>query len=119
PLCYKSVVRLLKKDVSRCFLFAPLGGESAKEILIGPNAHYGKENSLVLVELFQSDRRCFWVRSKAIFRIYWLMGNRWVGVFCFLPSWTSDWAYRRLAKHRHHLRFGCERPEFQNNRFLP
>ena len=118
-VCHRGVLRILKEDENELFVFAPLEGETAKEILIGPNAHYVQEDSLVLVESFESDERRFWIRSKAVFRIYWLMGSRWIGWLCFLPAWMGDWAYRLVAKHRHRLCFGWERPEFQSNRFLP
>lgn len=118
-LCYKAVQEILKADENKLFVFAPLSGETAKEILIGPNAHYAKEDSLVLIEHFRSDGRRFWIRSKGAFRIYWLMGSHWIGWFCFLPAWMGDWIYRWIAKHRHRLRFGWERPEFQGERFLP
>lgn len=118
-LCHRAVLQILKEDTKQIFVFAPLEGETAKEILIGPNARYAREDSLILVESFRSDRRRFWVRSKAVFRIYWLMGSRWIGWMCYLPAWMSDWAYRWVAKHRHRLHFGWERTEFQNDRFLP
>ena len=118
-LCYRSVREILKADDKEIFVFAPLGGKTAKEILIGPNAHYAKEESLILIEDFRSDERRFWIRSRGAFRIYWLMGSYWIGWLCFLPAWMGDWAYRWVAKHRHRLRFGWERPEYQSERFLP
>ncbi len=117
--CHKAVLQIIKADEEMLFAFSSLEGETASEILVGPNAHYAKENSLVLVEAYESDKRRYWIRSKAAFRIYWLMGSLWIGWLCFLPAWMVDWAYRLVAKHRHRLHFGWERPEFQNDRFLP
>lgn len=117
--CHRAVLEIIKADEKKCFVFAPLEGETAKEILIGPNAHFTKEDSLVLIEDFRSDQRRFWIRSKGAFRIYWLMESYWIGWLCFFPAWVGDWVYRWIAKHRHRLRFGWERPEFQGERFLP
>lgn len=118
-LCHKLVLHLIGIDPQRRLFFAPLEGETAQEILIGPNAHYARDETLVLVENFRTDKRQFWVYSQAIFRIYWLLGSRWIGWLCFLPSFLSDAVYRSAAKHRHRLHFGWERKEFQTDRFLP
>ncbi len=118
-VCHQAVKYLLKLDTSKSFLFAPIRGETADEILVGSNAVYKKLDTIVLIEDFRSDAREFWIRSQAIFRIYWLLKRYWIGWLCFLPAWLCDWIYRQVAKHRHHLKFGWERPEFQNDRFLP
>ena len=118
-LCYRMILHVIKLDREKLFLFASLEGETAKQILIGPNAHYAHENSFVLIENFRSDGREFCMRSQAIFRIYWLLGNRWIGWLSFLPGRMCDWIYRGVAKHRHHLHFRWERKEFQNDRFMP
>ena len=118
-LCHRLVTYLMTIDPQKKLAFAPLEGETAQEILIGPNAHYVRENTLILVENFRSDKRDFWIRSQAIFRIYWLLNSRWIGWLCYLPGWFCDAAYRSVAKHRHRLNFGWERQEFKNDRFLP
>ena len=117
--CYRFVVNLLAMDRKKQLLFAPLNGETAKEILIGPNAHYALADSVILVENFRSDRREFWMRSQAAFRIYWLIDSRWIGWLSFLPSGFCDGIYSWIAKHRHRLNVGWKRTEFQNDRFLP
>jgi predicted DCC family thiol-disulfide oxidoreductase YuxK len=120
PFCHKSVRHIIENDVDRHFLFAPLSGETAKDILIGPQAHLKKANSLILVENYESTSRKFWIRSKAILRIYWLTGNGWglIGILSFLPSFFGDPLYRWLAEHRHQfkLRMPKEGPQ---DRFLP
>jgi predicted DCC family thiol-disulfide oxidoreductase YuxK len=118
-LCHTAVLHLMRLDKEKLLLFAPLEGETAREILVGSNAHYARADTIVLVESFRSDAREFWVRSQAIFRVYWLLGRGWIGWLSFLPGWVCDWAYRSVAKHRHRLHFGWERPEFKNDRFLP
>lgn len=117
--CHKSVLSILKEDERELFLFAPLEGETARELFIGPNAHFAKEDSLILVEGYRSDKRIFWIRSRAVFRIYWLMDNRWFGWMYKMPSFLIDWAYNWIAQHRHRLHFGWERPEYPKDRFLP
>lgn len=117
--CYRAVLHLIKLDKKNELLFAPLEGETARDVLTGPNARYMHENSLVLFEDFRSDSRELYIRSRAIFRIYWLLGNRWLGWISFLPHRFCDWIYQGVAKHRHRLRFGWERSEFKGDRFLP
>lgn len=117
-LCHQAVDHLSKIDDDKRLLFAPLEGETAVEILIGPNARYARANSLVLVESFRSDRRRFWIRSQAAFRIYWVLGSYWIGWLSFLPAWMTDWIYRWVAHHRHYLRFGWKHPSFKSDRFL-
>lgn len=118
-LCHRLIVYFMKIDLEQRLVFAPLGGRTAQEVLIGPNMRYAQLETLILVEEFRSDRREFWVQAQAIFRIYWLLGNRWVGWLSYLPSWLCDGIYRSISKHRHRLNFGWERQEFQNDRFLP
>lgn len=117
--CYRSVLHLIKLDKNKELLFAPLEGETAKEVFTGPNVRYRHENSIVLFENFRSDSRDIYIRSQAIFRIYWLLGSKWIGWLSFLPAWLCDAVYNSIAKHRHRLRFGWTRPEFNGDRFLP
>jgi predicted DCC family thiol-disulfide oxidoreductase YuxK len=106
PFCHRSVRYLIEIDVHKRLLFAPLNGKTASEILIGPQAALKKANSLVLVENYQSTHRRFWIRSKAIFKAYWLIGNGWglIGVLSFLPSGLGDFFYRWFAAHRHQFK---------------
>lgn len=117
--CHQMVLYLIQLDREKQFLFAPLEGETAHQVLTGPNARYAHENSIVLAENFRSDRREFFIRSKAVFRIYWLLGRRWIGWLYFCPAWFCDWIYKGIAKHRHRLHLGWARPEFTTDRFLP
>ena len=118
-LCHKLITYLITIDPEKKLSFAPLEGRTAQEILIGPNAHYAREETLVLVEDFRSDQREFWTHSQAIFRIYWILGNHLIGWLSYLPVWLCDAVYRTVAKHRHRLNFGWERQEFKTDRFLP
>jgi predicted DCC family thiol-disulfide oxidoreductase YuxK len=120
-LCIKAVGHVLDIDVHRRFIFAPLGGQTAKTILTGPLKRYAEINSLVLVESYQSTERSFYVRSKAVWRIYWLAGNGWGGIgwLCFLPPWIGDFFYRCFAEHRHQFKLKPRKEPGSPDRFLP
>ena len=121
PWCHKSVRHIIENDVYKRFVFAPLNGDTADDILIGPNAHLRKANSVILVENYESTSRKLWIRSKAIFRIYWLNGNGWgiVGILFFLPSFLIDPFYRWFAEHRHRFKLRISEKAGPQDRFLP
>lgn len=121
PLCHKAVRHILEIDTHRLFLFAPLRGESAKEILTGPQKPLLKENSLILVENYDSTERKFWIRSRALFRIYWIAksGYAILGLLSFLPPFLGDWIYKLVAAHRHEFRMKMEEKPVPKDRLLP
>jgi predicted DCC family thiol-disulfide oxidoreductase YuxK len=121
PLCHRAVRHILEIDVDKHFLFAPLNGETAKDFLIGPQAPLRSANSLVLVEHYLSTGRKFWVRSRAILRIYWLNGDGWglYGIFSFLPGYLGDALYRWVAAHRHQFKLKMPGEPGPKERFLP
>ena len=106
PFCHRAVRHILEIDVHKRFVFAPLGGETAKDILVGPQAPLAKAGSIVLVENYDSTERTFWIRSRAVLRTYWLVGNGWglLGIFSFFPSWFGDAIYRKFGEHRHQFK---------------
>lgn len=123
-LCHQSVRHILSIDQKKIFCFSPLNGSSAKDMLSKKLPSFQTINSLVLVEHFNTSYQKFWIYSKAVFRIYWLLGGKWkiLGVFCFFPSFLGDYIYRLIAKHRHrlHLKKSSEIFEkIEKNRFLP
>lgn len=120
PFCHRSVRHIISIDTEKVFVFAPLSGKTAGEILIGPHAFLRKANSLVLVEHYQSTHRRFWVESRAILRIYWLIkGWGIVGIFSFLPGFLGDWVYRWVAAHRHQFKLRIPEAPGPQERFLP
>lgn len=121
PFCRKAILHIIEIDQEKRFLFAPLRGQTAHEILIGPQQALRGANSLVVAENYQSTERKFWIRSHAIFRIYWLAGNGWglVGILHFLPSWLGDFFYNWFAAHRHQFRLRMPDRLEPADRFLP
>ena len=121
PLCNKAVRYILEIDTHKRFFFAPLNGRTAGEILVGPNERYKRADTIVLVEDYQSTSRQFWIRSRAILRVYWLVGDGWgiVGWLSFLPGWVGDLFYRWVAYHRHKFKFKGNPDLGHKDRFLP
>lgn len=121
PICCRAIQHVFEIDKERQFAFAALNGDTAKTILSGPLNKYRKANSLVLLENYQSTEREFWIRSKAILRIYWLIGAGWkvIGCLSFLPSWVGDLFYSWVAKHRHQFKLAPMHKIGSPDRFLP
>jgi len=121
PLCRKAVRHILEIDTGKKILFAPLSGETASRILSGPNHSLSKANSLVLAEHYDSTHRRFWIRSHAIFRVYWLVDKGWrlVGILSYLPAWLGDFFYNWLAAHRHQFKLKMPDVLEPAERFLP
>ncbi len=88
------------------FSFAPLNGNIAQEELKDSLKRYQELNTLVLIEDYKDPiKRKIWIRSRAVFRIYWLRGGfrKLIGMLFFLPPTVGDFFYRLIAKHRHHF----------------
>ncbi len=121
PLCHQAVRHILEVDRHGYFFFAPLRGETAKEILTGPQKPLLRANSLVLVENYDSTSRKFWIRSQAIFRIYWLAESGWglLGLLSFLPPFLGDLLYKKVAQHRHQFKFKIPDKPVPESRLLP
>lgn len=121
PLCHRAVCHILEIDRDKRFMFAPLKGETSDRILSGPLKHFTSCNSLVVIENYQSTQRKIWVRSKAIWRIYWIVGNGWklIGWLCFLPSCMGDFFYRMFSEHRHQFKLKPRQDIKSKERFLP
>ncbi len=120
PFCHRAVRHVIDIDMHKRFIFAPLGGETAREVLTGPQAPLRKANSLILVEDYRSTERCFWSEAKAALRIYWLVGG-WgiIGVLSFLPSCIGNPIYRWFAAHRHQFKLQIPEEPGPKERFLP
>lgn len=121
PFCHKAVRYLLSIDRGEKLTFSPLRGETAQKIFTGPQKKLLHMDSLVLVEHPDSTERSFFVRSRAILRIYWIVGGKWkaLGVFSFLPAWLGDFFYKIFAIHRHRFRLPMGKDPVPGDRFLP
>lgn len=121
PFCHRAVRHIIGIDSNFCFLFSPLKGEKAKEILGDLYDSIVKADTLVLVENYVSKNRRIWIRSRAILRIYWLVGHRWkvFGLLSFLPGWGGDLAYRLFAICRYQFNVKMTKEPISENRFLP
>lgn len=120
PFCHKAVRHILDIDVDQKFLFSTFESEAAKEIFVGPQEYLTRAQSLVLVENYRSTARQFYIRSRAIFRIYWIIGHGWgrVGFLSFFPCWFSDLFYRFVSAHRHQFRLKMPKGPVPQDRFL-
>ena len=101
-LCQKMVQNLLQIDKTALFSFAPLNGATAQKEFTGKYAPLKDKDSIVLLENFRTPEKRFWIRSRAIFRIFWLLGGKWrlIGWFYQFPFGT-DLVYMMVARHRH------------------
>lgn len=123
-LCDRVVQILLQIDKNKIFVFAPLQGKTAEEILKGLTSEQREIDSLILVENYLSTERRFFLMGRAALRICWLLGDAWIliGWACFLPSFLFDACYRFVARHRHYFFRNdvCRLPSpGDQDRFLP
>lgn len=119
-LCDHAVQFVLERDHQGFFAFAPLQGVTVKRYFSQPP----EEDSLILIEDFNSENPKKYLFGKGAFRILWVLGGIWAvpGVINFLPSFLYDWGYRLVAKYRHKLfsKESCKIPlEKDKSRFLP
>jgi predicted DCC family thiol-disulfide oxidoreductase YuxK len=98
-LCDHAVQFVLKHDMQEDFAFAPLQGKTAHNLL----QFVPQEDSLVLIENYQTEDRKIYQLGTGAFRILWLLGGsfRLIGWPFFLPSFLYNWGYRLVARHRH------------------
>lgn len=112
---------ILKKDRKHLFQFTPLQGQTAASLC---NTIAFSDNTLILLENYNTKKQKVYYRAQAVFRIFWLLGGFWklVGWKFILPAWMTNWAYNAFAKRRHQVCKTCpfKSEEFKkNNCFLP
>ena len=118
-LCSRSVDFVLARDRRELFQFAPLQGETARQLL--PPADVNELNSMVLMIEGHPFRK-----SSAAVRVLWRLGFGWrlLSVFAWLvPLPLRDLVYDLVARNRYRL-FGkhetCRMPTpAERSRFLP
>jgi predicted DCC family thiol-disulfide oxidoreductase YuxK len=119
-LCSGVVRFLLARDKNRMFLFAPLQGSTASEMLgLHPEQQAKPESLLVL------DQGRLRKESDAVLHIVRNMPGLWriLIILCLIPAPLRNWVYRFIAGRRYRW-FGkhqsCMLPEpGHENRFLP
>lgn len=123
-LCDHVVQFLLKADRNKSFVFAPLQGETATQLLKDVSESVKRADSLILIENYQSDNRKLYIFGQGAFRIAWLLGGGWVllGWLSFLPPFLYNWGYCLVARNRYRFfrKDVCRLPnEKEQERFLP
>lgn len=104
-LCDRVVKWILKHDTKDVFVFAPLQGSTAQDVLKNLPPEQKKLDTLILIENYGSPESKMYMLGKGAFRICWLLGGVWsaLGIFSFLPGWLYNWGYRIVAANRHRL----------------
>ena len=95
PFCHFWVQYLLKKDHNNQFLFAPLQGKIAHELL--PSVFLSVD-TIVLLE----DKKRIYIKSDAILRIINILGGvrKVLLVFRVVPTVVRNSLYDLLARNR-------------------
>ena len=99
PFCHFWVQYLIKKDRNQQFLFAPLQGETARELL---PPEFLSVDAIILVE----DKKAIFTKSNAIFRIVNTLGGirKIILIFKIVPTIIRDFFYDLVARNRFVLR---------------
>jgi len=119
-LCDRTIQWLLRKDRAGALRFAPLQGETARQLRARGLDITGNLDTVVFVD----DGKLF-VRSRAFTRMarYLPAPWRWAGALRFVPVFVLDLVYRLVARTRYRLfgRLGsCRVPSPEERaRFLP
>ncbi|MBA3815942.1 MAG: DUF393 domain-containing protein [Parachlamydiaceae bacterium] len=123
-LCDQAVQFIIRQDIQEQFVFAPLQGITAKVKLETLPSSVKNEDSLILIENYQSTQPEITILGRGALRICWLLGGMLsiLGLFSWLPSSCVDWAYKIVARNRHRFFSNdqCVLPTPQSrHRFLP
>ena len=99
PFCHFWVQYILKKDQNNKFLFAPLQGKIANELL--PSAFLSVD-TIVLLE----DKKRIYTKSDAILRIINILGGvrKILLVFKVVPTFVRNILYDLFARNRFVIR---------------
>lgn len=118
-VCNRFVDLMLRVDRKQVFLFAPIQGETARELL-PPIGEDPEQWSMVYL-----DERGLHDQSDASLEVYRRLGGPWsvLGWLRFVPRVVRNPFYRAIARNRYRV-FGkgdaCRVPtEAERTRFLP
>ncbi len=122
-LCQRSVQWLLNRDKKRILLYAPLQGETAKELLTTAELPEGLD-SIIYFQEEEKNNVVKWYSNAFLDLLHllpfpWFLGR----IFLLVPRFIRDGVYRFIAKNRIKW-FGksdaCRLPtEEEQLRFLP
>jgi predicted DCC family thiol-disulfide oxidoreductase YuxK len=98
PMCNAWVKRIIRWDKEKKFHFAPLEGETAREMLAPVFPGYLAEDTIVLY-----DEGNIYLRSAAALRIMntLRLPFKLMSLFALVPSKIRDWVYDRVAANRY------------------
>jgi predicted DCC family thiol-disulfide oxidoreductase YuxK len=123
PLCNRFVDLVIQRDREGVFLFAPLQGPTAGELLDPQTVRQARAEGAGTIVL--RDEEGTHTRSAAVLRVLTRLGgvHRLWGLLGAVPPRLRDWAYDQVARNRDEW-FGkltaCRRPsEADKARFLP
>jgi predicted DCC family thiol-disulfide oxidoreductase YuxK len=108
-LCSRSVNWLALRDRRRTLRFAPLQGETARELAREVPGFRADLSGMALVSGDPGGRRTVWRGSDAAVRAVMLLGGAWraAGVLLAVPRCARDTVYGWVAANRR--RFGADR----------
>jgi len=100
-LCQRAANHIISLDINKSFIFSPLKGKTATNILKEQQETFLKQNSLVLIEDYKIKPKIS-LQSRALFKIYFYIGGiyKLLGLLAFCPL-IFDPFYRFVARHRH------------------
>lgn len=125
-LCNTTVNFLLKVDRKGALAYAPLQGETAKEIFAKHAGAKASDQSVVFMQRGETDAFNFYHRSDAFIAILRELGGGWrfaAGILRLIPRPIRNRVYEAIAARRYRW-FGkyeaCPLPQPQvRQRFLP
>jgi predicted DCC family thiol-disulfide oxidoreductase YuxK len=123
-VCHRTVQWIVAADARGQFHFAPLQGSTAAALRARHPDLPHDLDSVVYVDRSTGTERVF-VRADAFVRIAERLDRRpfWTPWLRVMPRWIADFAYRVVARNRHHLSdalASCPLPSpAAHARFLP
>ena len=118
-MCNRFVDLILKIDTKGIFRFAPIQGETAKQLL-PPLSEAPQEWSM-----FYLDKQGVYEESDAFLEVYRHLGGAWwfLSLLRLVPRGVRDFVYRTVARNRYRWfgqRDACRIPSpEEKSRFLP
>ena len=97
-LCNSTVSWLLRIDRRRVLNYAPLQGETARQISLSLQ----RSETIVFIPNFHSKDQKIFVRSEAILQILGAVGGGWkiAAIFRIIPRRIRDFVYDWIARNR-------------------